>query len=259
MSNLLRHLLIVVLACVAGGPLAWLVVGAFSHGGRLSLANVADLFEAEPLLGRWLVNSLLVAAAQTLLAMLLCGLAGFALWAYRFRGRTLVIVTLAAVALVPGQVTLPGLFGLTVSLGLLDTFAAVILPGSVSAFGVFLYAAAFRHVPHSLLDAARLDGASEPRVWWDVAMPAVRPTSGAFALLSFLSAWNGLLWPSAVLVGEGRHTLPIALANLAGQAPYEARPGLLMAATLIGIVPVATLFVLCQRDFTTGLADAGRP
>ena len=196
---------------------------------------------------------------QTLATLLLCGLGGFALWAYRFRGRRAVIALLAAVALVPGQVVLPGLFGLTVSLRLLDTFAAVILPGSVSAFGVFLYAAAFRHVPRSLLDAARLDGASEPRLWWDVAMPAVRPTSGAFVLLSFLASWNNLLWPSAVLVGENRYTLPIALNNLAGQAAFEARPGLLMAATLLGVLPVIGLFFLCQRDFISGLtAGSGK-
>ena len=90
-------------------------------------------------------------------------------------------------------------------------------------------------------------------------MPAVRPTTAAFTLLSFLAAWNNLLWPSAVLVGEGRYTLPIALNNLAGQAAYEARPGLLMAATLLAILPVAALFLLCQRDFVRGLtAGSGK-
>ena len=258
MSNVARHLLLVLLAAVAAGPLLWLVAGAFGGEGGPTSANFADLLRAESF-GRWAVNSLFVATVQTLATLLLCGLGGFAVWAYRFRGRRAVVALLAAVALVPGQVVLPGLFGLTVNLRLLDTFAAVILPGSVSAFGVFLYAAAFRHVPRSLLDAARLDGASEPRLWWDVAMPAVRPTTGAFVLLSFLASWNNLLWPSAVLVGEGRYTLPIALNNLAGQASFEARPGLLMAATLLAILPVVGLFFLCQRDFVSGLtAGSGK-
>ena len=258
MKRALRHLLLLALAAVAAGPLVWLVGGAFSGDAGPTLANFRDLFRAEAV-GRWLVNSVFVASVQTLATLMLCGLGGFALWAYRFRGRRVVIGLLAGVALVPGQVVLPGLFGLTVSLRLLDSFAAVILPGSVSAFGVFLYAAAFRGVPRGLLDAARLDGASEPRLWWSVAMPAVRPTTGAFTLLSFLAAWNNLLWPSAVLVGEGRYTLPIALSNLSGQAAYEARPGLLMAAVLLGILPVAGLFLLCQRDFVSGLtAGSGR-
>lgn len=255
-DSLLRHAALLALAAVAVLPLAWLVGGAFGTrggGGQPSLENFRALAGGPPF-GAWMINSGFVASAQTLLAVLLCSLGGFALWAYRFPGRRLMIALLAATVLVPAQVVLPGLFLLIVRLGWLDTFAAVIVPGAISAFGVFLYATSYRHVPAHLLDAARVDGCAEWRLWWSIALPIVRPTTGAFTLLGFLAAWNNLLWPSAVLVSAENHTLAIGLANMAAQSAYEADPGPLMAGALLGILPVVGLFFLCQRDFVSGIA-----
>lgn len=257
-SNSTRHLMLIVLAAVAALPLAWLVAGAIGlRDGELTLAHIRRLFAEEPF-ADWLLNSLFVASAQTLLAILICSLGGFALWAYRFRGRRVVIVLLAATVLVPAQVTLPGLFVLIARFGWLDSFAAIVLPGAISAFGVFLFAASYRHVPPALLDAARLDGCREWRLWWSIALPLVRPTTAAFALLSFLAAWNNLLWPAAVLVSRQKHTLPIGLANMAALPGYETNPGPLMAATLLAILPVVALFFVCQRNFENGLGGAAR-
>ncbi len=253
-TGAMRRLITGLLAALALLPLAWLVAGALGlRDGRPTLNHFRRLLSEEAF-ADWLVNSLFIASAQTLLAIVLCSLAGFGLYAYRFRGRLAMIVLLAATVLVPAHVTLPGLFGLVLRLGWLDSFAAVIFPGAISAFGVFLYAISFRNIPTGLIDAARLDGCPEWRIWWSIAMPLVRPTTGAFLLLGFLSAWNNLLWPAAVLVSNQRHTLAIGLAHMAAHPAYEAEPGPLMAATLLSIVPVIGLFFLCQRDFIHGLA-----
>lgn len=254
LARSMRYVIVSALALLALFPLAWLVGGAFGlREGQLTSLHMRTLIRSQPF-GDWLLNSLFVASAQTLLAVLLCSLGGFALWAYRFRGRRALVALLAATALVPSQVVLPGLFLLIVRFDWLDEFTAIILPGAISAFGVFLYATSYRHVPTTLLDAARLDGCAEWRLWWSVALPLVRPTTGAFTLLGFLAAWNSLLWPAAVLVSERRHTLPIGLANIAGTAAQDTDPGPLMAATFLSILPVVGLFFLCQRDFVSGLA-----
>ncbi len=161
---------------------------------------------------------------------------------------------LAVTLIVPAPVVLPGLFLLILKLGWLDTFTAIVLPGAISAFGVFLYATSYRHVPPGLLDAARIDGCPEWRLWWSIALPIVRPTTSAFLLLGFLAAWNNLLWPAAVLVDKQHYTLPIGLSHMAALPVYEANPGPLMAATLLAVLPVVGLFFLCQREFVSGIA-----
>lgn len=219
---------------------------------RTSPSAVVELWQAEPV-GRWLTNSMFIAGASTLLACLLSSLAGFALAFHDFRGRRIVLGILLAMVLLPGHTLLPGLAKATAAAGLLDSPIAVILPGSITAFGVFLYTVAFRSVSRSVVDAARLDGGGELRLWWSIALPSVLPTSAAFMLLHFLGQWNALLWPAAVLLQEGQHTLPIGIAAISSQATYEARPDLLAAATLIAILPPMLWFVICEREFADGM------
>jgi len=152
-------------------------------------------------------------------------------------------------------VLLPGTYDLVYRMGWIDSYAAIIVPGAVSVAGLFLFSQAMRHVPDELLAAARVDGCSELRLWWDVALPVVRPMIGAFTLLSFLAAWNSFLWPQIVLQSEDKYNLPIALANMMGVAQDQGRYGVLMAGTLISILPVIGLFFALQRDFIAGLTS----
>lgn len=228
--------LAIALAALALVPALWVVVGA-------SPRAFGELFATQPM-GTWLANSLWVAGAQTLLAAVLCSLGGYALWAYDFRGKVAIIALLVTTALLPGPVAITGLFEMLVAVGGLDALWAVILPGAFSVFGIFLFAAAYRAVPRSRLEAARLDGCGEIRVWWSIVWPSVRPATAAFALLHFLGAWNALAWPAAVLVSEPKQTLAVALANLSQQAQFEADPALLRAAVVVAVAPVMLLFLL---------------
>ncbi|MEM8874352.1 MAG: carbohydrate ABC transporter permease [Planctomycetota bacterium] len=243
---------VVMLAPIAWVLLASLRVGAdVFDGGPLTLANYAEL-AGSPLLLRQIGNGLLLAGGGTALALVVCSLAGYALAKLRFAGRTAFVVACVAVLLLPAMALLPAVFGTAVWLGLFDTHAAVILPHAAAAFGALLYRQAMLSVPDETLDAARLDGCSEWRTWWSIALPQVAPVSALFVLLSFLALWNSYLWPQVVLASEAKQPLAVALANMAASPQYQTNYGLLMAATVVGLVPPAVVFVVCAQAWDRG-------
>jgi ABC-type glycerol-3-phosphate transport system permease component len=265
------HLLLIVLAAIALLPFAWLLCAAFKtpqdllnsillpwqHLDRLSLDNFRAL-QARPVL-RWLVNSIFLSSVHTVLVVTLSSLGGFALAKYNFAGKSLLMLIMLATMLMPSQVILPGNYELMYRLHWLDSYLAIIVPGAVSVFGLLLFRQAMLGVPDELLQCARLDGCSELRLWWDIALPVVRPMIGAYTLVSFLSAWNSFLWPQIVLQSESKYTLPLGLNGLTGLPEYQHNYGIVMAATLVSILPVAILFFTLQRDFVSGLtAGAGK-
>jgi ABC-type glycerol-3-phosphate transport system permease component len=202
-----------------------------------------------------MINSVFLASAYTVSVVALSSLGGFALAKYRFRGRKVLMLVMLATLLVPGQVLLLPNYEVMYALGWLDTYAAILVPSAVSVFGMFLFRQAMLSVPDELLQAGRIDGCSELRLWWEVALPIVRPMVGAYTLLSFMGAWNSFLWPQVVLQDPARYTLPIGLSNMIGLPEYQTHYGVLMAGTLLSILPVGVLFFVLQRDFVAGLAS----
>ncbi len=224
----------------------------WAHLRRVTLSNYVRLFTDQSM-GRWMVNSVFVASTQTVAAVLLASLGGFAVAKYDFPGRRVVLSILLGTMLLPYQVLLPSSYELMRQLGWLDTYAAILAPGAVSVFGLFLFSRAMETVPDELLHAGRIDGASELRLWWEIVVPLLRPTTAAFALLSFTAAWNAFLWPQIVLQNQDKYTLPVALANLSANPGAAGDYGLLMAATVLSVVPVVFLFFAMQSDFVAGL------
>src|SRR5690606_12640066 len=131
-----------------------------------------------------------------------------ALAKYRFAGRRLLMLLMLVTMVIPGQVLLPGSYELMRSIGWLNSYLAIVVPGAVSVFGMFLFMQAMKAVPDELLQCGRIDGCSEFRLWWEVALPIVRPMIGAFTLLSFMGSWNSFLWPQIVLLSPEKYTLP---------------------------------------------------
>src|SRR4051812_48569271 len=246
------------MACAAFKRQQDIFTTPFLPWGRLhdlTLDNFRVLFSREPY-ARWLINSLFVSSLQTALVVTLSSLGGFALAKYRFAGKRVLVAVMFATLLLPAQVLYPsGGVDLVRRLGWVNSYLAVIVPGSVSVFGIFLFMQAMKGVPDELLQAARVDGCSELRLWWEIALPIVRLMIGAYTLLSFLASWNAFLWPQIVLQTETKYTLPIALTNMLGQPEYHTPYGVLMAATLLSIVPVAILFFVMQKDFIAGLTS----
>lgn len=263
----LLHIILLILAAISLSPFFWLVCAAFkrqddffrhsflpSDPRRLTFANFQQLFGDFPF-GRWLINSLFLASTQTVLVVALSSLGGFALAKYRFRFKGPLLLLMLGTMLIPYQVLLPSLRLMMFHLGWINSYAAIIIPGLVSVFGMLLFMQAMRQVPDELIHAARVDGCSDLGIWWNVVLPVTRPMIGAFTLLSFMSNWNSYLWPQIVLQDAAKYTLPIGLSNLmatpAEQTPY----GVLMAGTLLAILPVAVLFFALQREFISGLAE----
>ncbi len=249
-------------------PFAWLICASLKRGDdlysslflpwhhleRMTLKNFVDLWRGQPV-GRWLINSVFLASTQSVCVVLLSSAGGFALAKYQFAGKRVLLAMILTTMVLPGQVLLPGSYELIWRIGWLDSYAAILVPGAVSAFGILLFRQAMANVPDELLAAARVDGCSEWRLWWDIALPIVRPMAGAFTLLTFIASWNSFLWPSIVLQDEGKYTLPIGLANLIGQPEMTRNYSLLMAATLISITPVMVLFFALQKEFVAGLTS----
>ena len=262
------HVIIAALAILCLLPFFWLLCATFklnedffnytflpwSQPQRWTTINYRWLFEREPFL-RWMFNSLFIAATHTCLVVTLSSLGGFALAKYQFIGKKPIMLMMLATMMLPSQVLLGSSYELMYKINWLDTYAAIIVPGAVSVFGIFLFMQAMKQVPDELLQAGRVDGCSELRLWWEVALPIVKPMIGAYTLLSFMSAWNAFLWPQIVLQSPEKYTLPIGLTNMIGLPGFHTPYGVLMCGTLLSIVPVAVLFFVLQRDFIAGLAS----
>jgi ABC-type glycerol-3-phosphate transport system permease component len=265
---ILVHVMLVGLAALSVTPFVWLICASFKQQkdifssaflpwhdlGALTIENFGKLFDAIPF-DRWLFNSLFLASMQTVLVVTLSSLGGFALAKYSFRGKRPLMLLMLATMLLPSQVLLPSGYELMYHLGWTNSYAAILVPGAVSVFGMFLFRQAMMAVPDELLHAGRVDGCSELRLWWEVALPIVRPMVGAFTLLAFLGNWNSYLWPQIILQDEAKYTLPIGLANMIGLPQFETQYGVLMAGTLLSILPVVVLFFVLQKDFIAGLAS----
>ena len=204
---------------------------------------------------RYFINSVFIATASTLLTLFFCSLAGYAFAKYQFRGKTILFGILLASMMIPFQVLLVPLFGLMYDIGWLNSYKAIIIPFSVGAFGVFLMRQFIVTIPSELLDAARIDGCSEFGIYYRIVLPIIKPALGALTIYSFLSSWNGYLWPLIVLRDEAKYTLPIGLANLIGI--YRQDYGMLMAGTLLSLLPIVVLFLAMQREFVQGITLGG--
>ena len=158
-----------------------------------------------------------------MLVVALSSLGGFALAKYNFRGKRPLMLVMLATMLLPSQVLLPSSYELMYKIGWLDSYAAIIVPGAISVFGMFLFMQAMKTVPEELLQAGRVDGCSELRLWWEVALPIVRPMIGAYTLLSFMGAWNSFLWPQIVLQSQDALRCPTGVA-LDANAPLTRHP-----------------------------------
>ncbi len=217
-------------------------------------SNYRNLWKAVPY-NRYFVNSVFIATASTLLTLFFCSLGGYAFAKYQFRGKTILFGILLASMMIPFQVLLVPLFGLMYDIGWLNSYKAIIIPFSVSAFGVFLMRQFIVTIPSELLDAARIDGCSEFGIYYRIVLPIIKPALGALTIYSFLSSWNGYLWPLIVLRDEAKYTLPIGLANLVGV--YRQEYGMLMAGTLLSLLPIVVLFLAMQREFVQGITLGG--
>ena len=201
---------------------------------------------------RAIVNSFFYASVSSVLATLGAAMGGYGLAKFRFRGRDLIDNTVLAALVIPGALLIAPGYQLLYWFGLLDTFTGLILPGIAPAFGVFLFRQAMiGGVPNEMIEAARIDGCGEVRLFFTMALPMVRPMAGAFLLITYLGAWNNFIGPQIVLQTPEKYPLAVWISQLRGV--YGIDYGLIMAGTLVAVVPVLALFLMLQKEFIAGL------
>lgn len=243
-------------------PLLWMVSVSFMSPGEASsfpppfwpreatLANYHELF-ARAGMGRSFVNSLILAIAATLLSLTFNVMAGYAFAKLRFAGRDRIFKLLLGALVIPGQVAMIPLFLMLKNMGLVNSYMGVLIPSLANVFGIFLvrqYALSF---PDELIEAARIDGAGELRIFRSIVLPVLKPILVTLAIFTFLGSWNDFLWPLIVLTDKDLHTLPVALASLSREHVQDSE--LMMAGSVLTVLPVLVLFLVLQRYYIQGL------
>ncbi|MGN6760156.1 MAG: carbohydrate ABC transporter permease [Leifsonia sp.] len=248
-------------------PFAWMAFGSFKTQAEITqqpptwwpvsptLDNFAQWFGP---LNFWtfFTNSAVVAIATVLGNIVFCSMVGYALAKMEFPGKRILFGLVMVTLMVPGVVTFVPLFVLVSQLGLVDSYAALILPFITAPVGVFLMRQFMLGIPDALIEAARIDGAGEVRIFARVVMPLCGPPLATLSILTFLGSWNNFLWPLVVAQTEPHYTLPVALSLFSiGQNATDY--GLLLAGAVLVITPILALFIVLQRYFIRGVATAG--
>lgn len=221
---------------------------------NFSLDNYWRTFAAVPF-GRYYFNSIVVAVSVTVFQILISSLAAFAFARLRFRGREAIFLFYLATLMIPFPVTLIPNFLIVKNLGWYDTYLALIVPGLFSVFSTFLLRQYYRGIPLDFDEAARMDGASSLRIWWQIIVPLSGPVLATLAIFVFQGVWNEFLWPLVVTTSENMRTIPVGLAAFVGQ--YSTAWDLLMAGSVIALLPVLVIYVLGQKWFVQGIALSG--
>jgi multiple sugar transport system permease protein len=254
--------LLVGMAAIAVLPLLWMLSVSFMQPGAASslpppllpvhptLENYRKLF-AFAGMGRYLFNSFVIAGGVTVISLVFNLMAGYAFAKLRFRGRERTFQALLGALVIPAQVTMMPLFLMLKELGLVNTYAGVMVPMLATVFGIFLVRQYARTIPDELLEAARIDGAGEWRIFARIVLPLLKPVIVTLAIFTFLASWNDFMWPLIVITGQEHYTLPVALAALSREHVQDSE--LMMAGSVVTTLPVLLLFLSMQRYYIQGL------
>lgn len=256
------YFLLILGAVLAMLPMVWMLSASLMPTGeastypprffpsRLTLDHYRDLFVRLDL-GRNLMNSAFVSFVVTFASLFINSLAGYAFAKMRFHGRERLFRTLSTGLVLPTQVAMLPLFLLLKNMGLINTYWGVIIPGLSSIFGIFLVRQYALAIPDEMLDAARVDGAGEFRIFWSIVVPGIMPILATLAIWTFLATWNDFMWPLIVLSDASHYTLPVALANLSGEHVQDTE--LMMAGSVLTVIPVMMVFLFLQRYYIQGV------
>ena len=261
------YALLTVLLIVVITPFIWMILGSFKSQGELlqspptwwpqtaTLDNYTQLFSRLNF-KQYFYNSTVVAAAVTAGNLLFCSMLGYALAMLSFKGKKALFGVVMATLMIPGVVTFVPLFVLVANIGLIDSLPGLILPFLVTPFGVFLMRQFFLGLPRDLLDAGRVDGAGELRIFARIFLPLAGPALATLGILTFLGSWNNFLWPLVVAQSDSHYTLPVALA-LYSTGQNSTQYGLLLAGATVVVLPILLVFLVFQRRFIEGIATTG--
>jgi ABC-type glycerol-3-phosphate transport system permease component len=220
----------------------------------LNFANYVEVFKREPFL-RYLMNSALVATVAAVSSVVVSSLAGFGFAKYRFPGRDFFFLAIVGILMVPFQSVVVPLYVWMNEFGLIDTYTGIVLPDLVSVFGVFLMRQAIEVIPNDYIDAARIDGASDLRIFFSVILPSVKPAIATLLIIKFMWSWNEFFWPMVVTTSPEMKVVTIGLMSFTNM--YYIDYNLLTAAAVISILPILVIFVTLQRWVVQAVVMSG--
>jgi multiple sugar transport system permease protein len=264
-SQLAAYLVLILLGATSVLPLLWMLATSLKQTQAFyvfppqllprhpTLANYRDFFHQ----GAWrfILNTVIVAGGVTIIVVGTSLMAGYALAKIPFRGRNFLFSLLLSGLMIPWEITIIPLYIIVVKLGWINTYWGVILPLSATPLGIFIMRQFLHSIPSELIDAARLDGASEFAIFRQIIVPLCKPASAALATIIFLSAWGAFLWPLLAVSRNEMQTLPVAIALF--QQQYSSSYGLMMAAATVAFVPALATFLAFQRYFVQGITMSG--
>ena len=256
------HAVLVASAALVAFPLFWMVAASFMPRGEAAmfpprllpsaptLAHYGELFTRLNI-GRAFMNSAIVATLSTLVSLLFNSMAGYAFAKLRFARREQLFGIMLALLVLPAQVGMLPLFLMLKQMGLVNTYWGVVIPMMASVFGIFLIRQFMLAIPNELLEAARVDGASEWTIYTRIVLPLSTPVLVTLAIFTFMASWNDFMWPLIVLTDNDRYTLPVSIANLVGEHVQDLE--LMMASSVLTVLPVLLLFLFLQRYYVAGI------
>lgn len=253
-------LLIGVILSIA--PFYWMIVGSTLQSGEIFRVPpkllpgdyLAENFQSlrESLgITKIFFNSMFIALVYTITSTLISAMAGYAFAKFHFKGKSVFFFIILCSLMIPFQVTLIPLFEMMVSFNWLNTYQAIILPSLAAPFAIFLMRQNMQAVPDSIIEASRVDGAGELKIFFSIILPMTRPALAAVAIFQFMAQWNSLLWPLITLNSKDMFTLPVALSSLIGMARIDY--GQLMLGTTLSTIPIIIFFLLLQKHFISGI------
>jgi len=262
MKKILLYIFLIVTGFITIAPFIWMISASFMADGQASVYPprffpVKIIYDQYNLLFTRLnvavnfVNSLVLSMLITLISLFFNSMAGYAFAKYRFAGRDKLFKLLLSSMIIPAQVTMLPLFLMLKSMGLINTYMAIVIPGLANIFGIFLIRQYAMSIPDSLIEAARIDGATDFQIYYKVILPLSKPILVTLAIFTFMGVWNDFLWPLIALTDNSMYTLPVALANLMGEHTKD--PELMMAGSVITIIPVIIVFLALQSYYIKGI------
>lgn len=255
-----------VLAVIFVLPVIWVVISSFKPGTELfawpptfwpKSATVSNYIDAlnKGNFERYFLNSLYVSTLSTILTLVINSMAGYAFAKFSFKGDRLIFYTFIATLMVPLQVIMVPIFLVIRRLGLYNSLWGIIIPPAATPTGVFLMRQYMITIPDEIIESARIDGASEWRIFWLIMLPLAKPVLTALTIFSFMWRWNDFLWPFIVISNEQKYTIQVAIANFVGQFYVDWNS--LLAMSVLAMIPVLIIFLVFQRHFMKGIAITG--
>lgn len=260
------HLFLLVGVIVVAFPFIWMIVSSvkslpdfyrFSFWPeKVNLSAYKYVFQETDYL-RWYLNSIIVGAVVTISCLIFNSLVGYTLAKHKFPGAKMIFILILSTLMIPTEMLVIPWYLLGVKVNLIDTYLGIMFPGLIEAFGIFLMRQYMLSIPDDLLEAARIDGMSEFRIWWRIAIPQVKPALSALGIVTFLGNWNAYLWPVIAVTTDQMRTLPVGISLYATGDSGGIQWNTIMAMSTLAVIPMIIVFLIFQRKIVEGITLTG--